>query len=350
MNYRVQVRPSGQEFTVQEGESVLDAALRQGIAFPYGCRNGACGSCRGKVLHGEFSYPDGLPQALTAQEANQGLAVFCQARPASDLEIEVDAISTVEGIRVRTLPARVARKIPLAHDVIGLHLKLPEGQRLQFLAGQYVDILLKDGRRRAFSLANPPFADEYLELHVRHVPGGEFSHYVFHEMHEKALLRIRGPLGSFFLREQSKRPLLFIAGGTGFAPVKGIIEYALERGIQRPMHLFWGVRARRDLYMHELATKWATEHAHVHYFPVLSEPADEDRWSGHIGWVHEVLLRQFPDPAPFDVYASGPPVMVHAVRDSLLARGFDPSRLFSDAFEYAYADGHNTKADRRGTF
>jgi CDP-4-dehydro-6-deoxyglucose reductase len=341
MNYQVQVRPSGQEFTVEEGESILDAALRQGIAFPYGCRNGACGSCRGKVLDGEFVYPDGLPPALTAQEADQGLAIFCQARAVSDLRIEVDAISTVEGIRVRTLPARVARKVRLAHDVIALHLKLPEGQRLQFLAGQYIDILLKDGRRRAFSLANPPSADDYLELHVRHVPGGEFSHYVFHQMHEKALLRIRGPLGSFFLRESSERPLLFVAGGTGFAPVKGIIEYALARGIQRPIHLFWGVRARRDLYMHELATQWATEHEHVHYVPVLSEPESEDQWSGCTGWVHEAVLARFPDPTPYDVYASGPPVMVHAMRDSLLARGFDPSRMFSDAFEYAYVDGHN---------
>lgn len=341
MNYRVQVRPSGREFTVEEGESVLDAALRQGIAFPYGCRNGACGSCRGKVLDGDFAYPDGLPPALTQKEADQGLAVFCQARAVSDLTIEVDAMSTVQGIRVRTLPARVARKERLAHDVIGLYLKLPEGQRLQFLAGQYIDILLKDGRRRAFSLANPPFADEYLELHVRQVPGGEFSHYAFHDMHEKALLRIRGPLGSFFLRESSQRPLLFIAGGTGFAPVKGIIEYALARRIQRPIYLFWGVRARRDLYMHELATQWATEHAHVHYLPVLSEPESEDQWSGRTGWVHEAVLAQFPDPAPYDVYASGPPVMVHAVRDSLLARGFDPSRMFSDAFEYAYVDGHN---------
>ena len=342
MNYQVRFATSGQEFSVAEGESVLDAALRQGIAFPYGCRNGACGSCRGKVLNGRFSYPNGLPQALTQQEANQGLAIFCQARPTSDLKIEVDAISTVEGIRVRTLPARVARKVQLAHDVIGLYLKLPEGQRLQFLAGQYIDILLKDGRRRAFSLANPPFADEYLELHVRHVPGGEFSHYAFHQMHEKALLRIRGPLGSFFLRESSERPMLFIAGGTGVAPVKGIIEDALARRINRPMYLFWGVRARRDLYMHKLATKWSTEHAHVHYLPVLSEPEEDDEWQGRTGWVHEVVLAEFPDPTPYDVYASGPPVMVHAVRDSLLARGFDPSRMFSDAFEYAYADGHNT--------
>lgn len=341
MNYRVQVQPSGQIFTVEKGESVLDAALRQGIAFPYGCRNGACGSCRGKVLEGQFVYPDGLPAALTQQEADRGFTVFCQARPVSDLAIEVDAISTVKGIRVRTLPVRVARKVLLAHDVIGLYLKLPEGQRLQFLAGQYIDIVLKDGRRRAFSLANPPFADEYLELHVRHIAGGEFSHYVFHQMRENALLRIRGPLGSFFLRESSQRPLLFVAGGTGFAPVKGIIEDALSRDIQRPIYLFWGVRSRRDLYMHDLATQWATEHPHVHYLPVLSEPSSEDHWTGRTGWVHDVVLETFPDPTPYDVYASGPPVMVHAVRDSLLARGFDPSRMFSDAFEYAYVDGHN---------
>lgn len=341
MSYQIHVRPSAQQFTVEQGESVLDAALRQGIAFPYGCRNGVCGSCRGKVIDGEFRYPNGLPKALSPQEAERGLAVFCQAQPLSDLDIEVDAISTVKDIRVRTLPVRVARKVQLAHDVMGLYLKLPEGQRLQFLAGQYIDILLRDGRRRAFSLANAPLADETLELHVRYVPEGEFSRYVFQRLQDRALLRIRGPLGSFFLRESSQRPLLFIAGGTGFAPIKGIIEYALARGITRPIQLFWGVRAKRDLYMHELATQWAAQHAQIRYVPVLSEPSPADRWSGHTGWVHEAVLTELPDLSQYDVYTSGPPIMVHAVRDCFLARGFDPARLYSDAFDYAYEDGHN---------
>lgn len=341
MSYTVCIQPSNQAFLVEPNESVLDAALRQGVTFPYGCRNGACGSCRGKVLSGEFAYPDGLPKALSHQESERGLALFCQARPLSDLQIEIEEINTVKDIRVRTLPCRVARRTQIAHDVIVLYLKLPDGQRLQFLPGQYLDILMRDGRRRAFSIANAPFADEYLELHVRLVPNGEFSDYVFHRMQEKALLRIRGPLGSFFLREHSERPLLFIAGGTGFAPIKGIMEYALATGVDRPIHLYWGVRARRDLYMHDLAAQWAREHDHVDYIPVLSEPDSEDEWDGRTGWVHEAILMDIPDITRYDVYASGPPVMVHAVRDVCLDNGLDPARLYSDAFEYAYADGHN---------
>lgn len=341
MNYTVQIKPTNQTFSVEDNESVLDAALRQGVVLPYGCRNGSCGSCKGRLLEGELAYPDRVPEGLTQKEAEQGWVLLCQGRPRSALRVEVDALESVREIRVRTFPARVERRVQLAHDVMALHLKLPEKQRLQFLAGQYVDVILRDGRRRAFSMANAPHDDALLELHVRNVPGGEFSAYVFDRMKEGSLLRCQGPLGSFFLREQVERPLIFAAGGTGFAPIKGIVEHALHKGIKRPMHLYWGVRARRDLYLHDLAQTWVRQHDFIHYVPVLSDPRPSDQWPGRTGLVHEALLADFPDPSPYDVYASGPPVMVYAIRDALLARDLDPAHLFSDAFEYAFEDGHD---------
>ena len=250
-------------------------------------------------------------------------------------------VQGAQDIKARNLPCRVAKLERLSHDVIRLYLKLPETERLQFLAGQYVDILLRGGHRRAFSLANAPHDDRYLELHVRHVQGGSFTDFVFSQMKEKALLRIEGPLGSFFLREDSRRPMIFVAGGTGFAPIKGIIEHALAEGVTRPMHLYWGVRARRDLYLHSLPRSWAEQHPQISYVPVLSEPEAEDQWSGATGLVHEAVLTDFADLSPYEVYTSGPPSMVAAVRQAFPSHGLDPKHLFSDSFEFA----HEAKQD-----
>ncbi len=173
--------------------------------------------------------------------------------------IEAREINAGQDIAVRTLPCRVERRELLAPDVMRLFLKLPNTERLQFLAGQYVDILLADGRRRGFSLANPPHADDFLELHVRHVPGGFFTGYVFERMKDKALLRFQGPLGTFFLREDSPRPIILIGGGTGFAPLKGMLEHAFHIGLDRPLHLYWGARAKADLYLDELPRRWEAE-------------------------------------------------------------------------------------------
>jgi CDP-4-dehydro-6-deoxyglucose reductase len=238
---------------------------------------------------------------------------------------------------VRTLPCRVAHKEQLNHDVVRLYLKLPENQRLQFLAGQYLDFILRDGRRRAFSIANAPHDDAMIELHLRHVPGGEFTDYVFDSMREKTILRIQAPLGTFFLREDSERPILFMGGGTGFAPLKGMIEHAFHVGIERPMELYWGVRARRDLYLGDLPERWARERGGFRYTPVLSEP--DDGWDGRTGFVHEAVLEDHPDISAFDVYMSGPPIMVESGRQAFEAAGLSFDHMYSDAFEYA-ADGN----------
>jgi len=346
MSYRVEIQPSGHAFTVEEGESVLDAALRQGFAFPYGCRNGACGSCLGKLVSGEVDYQGQHPPALQEADVEAGRALFCQARPAGDLVIEVREIGAAKDIPIKTLPCRVARMERLAHDVMGLSLKLPVTERLQFLAGQYVDILLRDGRRRSFSLANAPHDDEFLQLHVRQVDGGVFSTHVFEQMKEKALLRIQGPLGAFFLREDSDRPAILVGGGTGFAPLKSILEHAFHLGEPRALHLFWGVRSRQDLYLADLPRRWAESQPGFHYTPVLSEPGPDDAWEGETGWVTDAVLRHYPDLSRHDVYVSGPPPMVEAAKRQFPEHGLAFEHLYYDSFEYA-ADTPATGAGTR---
>ena len=334
MSFSVKVEPSGHSFSVDEGETVLDAGLRHGLALPYGCRGGACGSCLGKLIEGSVHYEDGTPMALSEEDAANNMAVFCQALPESDLVIESREVEGVAEIPVKILPTRVEVKERINHDVMLIKLKLPSTERMQFLAGQYVDFLLKDGRHRSFSLANAPHQDESLELHVRHIEGGRFTGEVFDHMKVKDILRIEGPHGSFFLREDSQRPIIFMAGGTGFAPIKGMIEHALAAGSTRPMHLYWGVRAKEDLYMDELAQQWASEHDFIQYTPVLSEPKAEDNWNGRTGYVHDAIMQDYADLSSYEIYASGPPVMVYAGRDAFPANKLDLDYYYSDAFEY----------------
>jgi CDP-4-dehydro-6-deoxyglucose reductase len=331
MSFRVKVEPSGHQFTTEPGETILDAAERQGITLPYGCRNGLCGSCAGTLISGAVSYPEEVQDSLDAQEETHCLT--CQAVPASDVELQIHEVESAQEIEVRTMPCKVVGLEQLSHDVMRVYLKLPENQRLQFLAGQYLDFLMEDGRRRAFSIANAPHDDETIELHIRHVPGGEFTEYVFEGMKEGDILRIQAPLGGFYLREDSRRPLILMAGGTGFAPLKGIIEHAFHIGFDNPMHLYWGVRSEQDLYLADLPEKWALEHAGFQFTPVLSEP--DEGWKGKTGWVHEAVVKAYPDMSAHDLYMSGPPPMVFAGKRAFLAADLPEERMYSDVFEWA---------------
>jgi CDP-4-dehydro-6-deoxyglucose reductase, E3 len=331
MTFDIQMQPDGQHFQAEAGETLLEAALRQGIVLPYGCRGGQCGSCLATLLSGRVSYPSGNTEALAGREPSACLV--CQAVAESDLALKVTAIRSAAEIEVRILPCRVVDKEALNHDVMRLHLKLPDNQRLPFLAGQYLDFLLEGGKRRAFSIANAPHDDEFIELHVRHVPGGQFTSFIFDALAEKAILRIQAPLGTFTLREDSERPLLFISGGTGFAPIKGLIEHAFHIGVTRPMHLYWGVRRREDLYLPDLPVQWARDHANFLFTPVLSEPNRD--WSGRTGFVHAAVLADHPDMSGFDVYLAGPPIMVESGSKAFATAGLTLEHMFSDAFEYA---------------
>lgn len=337
MTFKIHIQSSGREFTAEEKETVLAAALRQGVMLPYSCRNGACGTCKGKLLAGRVDYGTYETKAMSEAEREQGHALFCQAKPLSDLVIEAKEIAAVKDIPIRIMPARVAQMEKLADDVMQLSLKLAEGQRLQYLAGQYIDILLSGNKRRSFSLSTSPLSDELMQLHIRHVPGGFFTDHVFTKMQEKDLLRFQGPYGMFFLREDNDRPAILVAGGTGFAPIKSILEYAFAKGIVRPLHLYWGVRAKRDLYLPELPPIWTRERANFKFTPVLSEPRPEDHWDGRRGWVHEAVAADYPDLSRHEVYASGPPPMIEALKPMLNKHGLPGDRLYYDSFEFAHA-------------
>jgi len=336
--HKVTVQPSGQAFEVQEGESVLTAALRQGVRLPYGCKNGACGSCKGKIVAGAVDYGHYHARVLTEAERAHGKALFCQAKPLGELVIECRTIGAAKDIAVRLLPCRVQKLERVADDVMIVRLKLPANERLQFLAGQYIDFLLKGGERRSFSMANAPHADELIELHIRQVAGGSFTDHVFGKMKERDILRLEGPLGSFFLREDSAKPIVFVASGTGFAPIKSIIESAFRRNVTRSMVLYWGARRPKDLYMSSIPETWTREQPSFRYVPVISEARPEDQWSGRSGFVHRAVMQDFPDLSTHQVYACGVPVMVDSARKDFTAL----CQLPEDEF---YADSFTTQAD-----
>jgi len=336
MSSQITIRPSGHVFQAAPGETVLEAALREGYRLPYGCRNGSCGSCKGKVAAGVVDHGKSQDSALPAAERAAGMALFCQAQPRSDLIIECREIGAVKDIPVKTLPCRVQSLELVAPDVMRIRLRLPASERLQFLAGQYIDILLKNGTRRSLSLANPPHDDGLLELHLRNY-GGPFSIHVFTQMKEKDILRFEGPLGTFYLREDNEKPAVLLAGGTGFAPIKAIIEHAIHHKIKRPLLLYRGARRAADLYLDELPTAWQREHG-ITYVPVLSDTAPEDVWTGRRGLVHEAVMADLPDLSGHEVYACGAPAMIDAARRDFLARCSLPEEAFyADAFTPATA-------------
>ena len=334
MNARVTLRPSGRVLDCTTDRSVLHSALAQGVALAYGCRTGTCGACRGRLAAGRIDYGGVEPLGLTDEERAAGFVLLCQARPASDLEVEVRELEGFAELHVKTLPARVERIERLAHDVMGLWLKLPPVERLRFIAGQHLDVLLPDGRRRAYSLANAPHDDALLELHVRLVPHGAFSERVFGALEQRALLRVQGPLGAFHLREGSPRPIVMVAGGTGFAPLKSMVEHAHAVGLAQPIHLYWGARATRDLYLPHLPRRWCDAHPGFRHTPVLSEP--DAGWGGRVGWVHEAVVADLgAGLAGHEVYMAGPPAMCRAARDAFAGLGLPEAQLHYDSFEFS---------------
>ena len=285
------------------------------------------------MLQGSVDYGKYRDSTLSEAEKGAGVILLCRAKPTSDLVIACREVNAVQGIPVRTTPCRVHRMEKLAADVMALYLKLPASVRLQFLAGQYIDILVQGEKPRSFSLANAPHDDEFLQLHIRNISGGAFTRHVFTQMKERDILRIKGPLGTFFLREDSDKPILFIASGTGFAPVKSIIEHALHVGIKRPMHFYWGARRLADLYQLNLAKQW--ESLGIRFTPVLSEPLAGDHWPGKTGFAHQAVLEDYSDLSGHQVYACGGPAMVKAAHhDFTTLRGLPDEEFFSDAFTF----------------
>lgn len=333
--FRLTLRPGDDIVVAHPGESILEAGLRAGIALPFECRSGGCGECKCTILQGSVDHGAYQESALSEEERRAGKALMCCATPLSDLDIECENIGVVRDILIRTFMARVEQLEPLTDDVMRVLLKPLDPEPIRFHAGQYINIVLEDRERRAFSFATAPHESELIELQVKLVPGGVFTTYVFNAMKTGDTLRCEGPLGSFYLREDSDRPIIFVAGSTGFAPVKSMVEYAFHAGLRRPMYLYWGVKTVGDFYMMELPERWAREHANFKFIPVLSEPAPGDNWTGRTGTVHEAILHDFPVMSDCEVYACGSVGMVESAHSAFLQKGMTGDRCFSDAFNFA---------------
>ena len=340
MSYQITLMPQGTKYDCEATETLLQAAMRQDIGLEYGCRRGLCGKCMGTLIEGSVHYAEKF-KALEKCDPEKNQILYCSAIPDSDLVIQstlIDPANTDTGSNpvssvVRT-PCKVTALNKLCHDVMQMMIKLPDAINPAFKAGQYLDFILPDGERRSFSIANAPRPDKLIELHIRHVSGGEYTAYIFDRMQAGEILRIELALGSFYLRENSQRPIIMMGGGTGFAPLKGMIEEAIKLGIKRPVHLFWGVRTERDLYLPELPDQWEQQLENFRFTPVLSEPATGSAWQGETGFVHHSVLQHYPDLSSVDLYMSGPPVMIENAREAFLQAGLSRQHMYSDAFEY----------------
>ena len=343
MSFNVTLTPAAKQFTVEPDEAILPAAIRQGIGLPYGCRDGACGSCKSKLLEGRVVHGVHQLKALSVAEEEAGLILTCCARPLSDCVVEARNVPGAGDHPILKLPSRVISIERPAPDVAVLRLQLPANQNLLYRAGQYVEFILRDGARRSYSMANAPGSlgsPPAIELHLRHMPGGKFTDHVFSAMKEKDILRMEGPFGSFFLREDSDKPIILLASGTGFAPIKAIIEQMQHKGITRPAVLYWGCRRKADLYQHDWCEKAAAQIPTLRYVPVLSEAAPEDAWSGRSGFVHQAVMADWPDLSGHQVYACGVPVMVDSAKRDFVARcGLPEVEFYADAFT-SEADKH----------
>jgi CDP-4-dehydro-6-deoxyglucose reductase, E3 len=324
----------GQMIVAERDESILDAALRSGLNLPHSCKGGHCTSCRARVLSGSVHYPRGRPLGLTESEERTGFALLCQAEAASpELAIETRVITELPTVQVKSLPCRVEHLHELAPDVMAVELRIPSTEDFIYMPGQYLDVMLPQGRRRSFSIANAPRDDRLIELHVRRVPNGEFTEQVFSSLKEKTLLRIEGPLGQFWFRDASRRPALLVGGGTGYAPLRAMLRQLISRRDPRSLHLYWGGRTPADLYEHDTLLELVRNHSNLQYTPVVSTATGD--WSGRTGLVHTALLADYPQLAAFDVYTSGPPAMVEAIRQEFISRGLPREQLFFDSFDYA---------------
>ena len=346
MTFVVTIAEQDLTFTCEENKTVLEAAMAEGITIPYGCRNGFCGSCKGHLLSGKINYPEGQPDGIHQDDIAEGQVLFCKAVPETDLEIQVKVMEPQPEIVVKTLPCKVAEVEHLSDDVIKLILQLPAMESFNFKAGQWVNFVLKDGRKRAFSLANSPNQQNQLEIQIRHAFGGVFTDFVFNELKVGAMLRIEGPHGTFWF-QHDECPVLLVAGGTGFAPIKGIFEELSQQPIQQPVHLFWGSRAKKDLYQEQLVQQWVKDYG-IQYTPVLSDPVQEDEWTGETGFVHQSVLAAYPDLSNYAIYMAGPPQMIESCRDSFTAAGMDEGRLYYDSFDYSTDALKAMKGEKNG--
>jgi CDP-4-dehydro-6-deoxyglucose reductase, E3 len=339
MTFTITVQPSGRSFEAQPDEAMLAAGIRQGVGLPYGCKDGACGSCKCKLLSGEVTHGPHQTKALSAEEEAAGYVLTCCGVAHSDVVLESRQVTEAGAFPIKKIPVRVSSLERASHDVMVLRLQLPASDAFQYHAGQYIEFLLRDGDRRSYSMATAPHTQSEqpsMELHLRHMPGGKFTDHAFSAMKEKDILRIEGPYGSFFLREDSDKPIVLLASGTGFAPIKAVLQHMQHQGITRPTTLYWGGRRPADLYQNDWIQAQLALMPNLTYVPVISDALPDDGWTGRTGFVHQAVLQDFPDLSGYQVYACGAPIVVESARDQYSAvAGLPPEEFFADSFTSA---------------
>ena len=330
--FSITVQPSGRQFSAQSDETLLAAGIRQGVGLPYGCKDGACGSCKCKMLSGSVVHGAHQTKALSPEEESQGLVLTCCSTATSDVVLESRQVSAEGALPIKKMPTRVTSLQKVSADVMLIQLQLPANDSFQYKAGQYIEFLLRDGARRSYSMANAPQGNS-VELHIRHMPGGKFTDHVFGSMKEKEILRVEGPHGSFYLREESDKAIVMVASGTGFAPIKALLEQMESAGSTRPVALYWGGRRPADLYMDGWVKELQNRMPSLRYVPVVSDALDEDQWTGRVGFVHQAALEDFQDMREYQVYACGAPIVVESARRDFVAHaGLPPEEFYADAF------------------
>ncbi len=335
MHYTVTIKPSGYNLLVRPDETILSAAFKQGYRFPHECESGVCGACKGKLLEGHVSYDEPFLPALSDEEREAGWALFCSAKPASDLIIHVENVIGPEQLPIKKLIYSVKIFEQLTTTIYRVVLQPPANDFIQYRAGQYVEILQRDSSPKPFSIANMPTSDNKdIEFHIRHNPDNPYTSEVIDEIKAQQQLHLRGPFGSCILRKEPPYPLIFLAGGAGFAPIKALIEQALTENVKQPIYLYWGVRIIEDFYCHDLVLDWAKCFENFHYIPVLSGKNEKDKWHGKTGWVHEIVLTEHSDLANFRIYASGPIEMVYAALHAFEPRHLKRALMHSDMFAF----------------
>ncbi|WP_050883307.1 CDP-6-deoxy-delta-3,4-glucoseen reductase, partial [Yersinia intermedia] len=303
--------------------TILDSALENNINIEYSCKDGTCGSCKAKLISGEIE--QGENSALTNEDISNGFILTCCSKPKTNIEINVNYYPELSHIKKKTYPCKLDNIEIIGSDIAILSLRLPPTARIEYLAGQFIDLII-NGQRRSYSIANASGGN--IELHIRKVSNGVFSQIIFNELKLQQLLRIEGPQGTFFVRDND-RPLIFLAGGTGFAPVKAMVEELINKNDQRPIHIYWGMPQGR-LFYSDIVNKWSVEYPNIQYVPVVSE--EDSSWHGQTGFVHQAVINDFPDLSNFSVYACGSLAMISAAHQEFVEYGLAEDQFFSDAF------------------
>ncbi len=333
MNYQVNIHPSGEQFFCKKNENLLSAALKSGVVLPYGCKSGICGNCKGKILSGKVKLGHYQENALSEKELQSGFTLFCCAHAESNLIIESEKIQNLDNTQVKRLPSKIINIKRIINDVIILTLRLPANQTFEYKAGQYIDFLLKNGSKRSYSIANAPNSSNDLSFHIKHMPGGVFTDQLFSTIKEKDILRIEGPLGSFFLREDFEKPIIFVASGTGFAPIKSIMEYLILTKTNRKIVFYWGAKKPEELYLDSKCKEWTNLEIDFKYVPVIFEPDYKNNWKGRFGYVHDAVVDDYKDLSNFHIYTCGSSAMVNSAKHKFVdSCNLPEDNFFSDSF------------------